>query len=177
MRITYVEQLNDHDCLAACVASILDFPAGVLPHPYEGEGEGWVERWRNELRPFGVVTTFIPEHVPEPHITAISRPEIQGHAHAVVTAGDRLIWDPAPGKMSRTSLDGMVVHWRMKVDMDNMKDERELVRRISKMTVTELLSFLVEEPERMNDNFFRLVPVAVKERYQQLMERRNRDRR
>lgn len=94
-----VQQFDD-SCLQACVASILEVPAELLPR--FTSGDQWLEVWNNGARRAAGVELvhFAPTYLPVGEWIAVVPPKVdtpEGHGHAVVMRKRQLVWDPSDG--------------------------------------------------------------------------------
>jgi hypothetical protein len=96
------------NCLAACLASILELPIDAVPDFYECEQAG--RNW------FIVLTEFLATRGLQPveggqrdrHHIGVGASPRSSHSHAVVMLGDKIVWDPHP---SRSGLSGDCRYW------------------------------------------------------------------
>lgn len=102
------------NCLAACIASILELPLEEVPNPHTPD---WQAIWRDWLRRRGLslLTWEIPEdytswseeelraHLPGYCMVAVDSPRFAGKLHSVVTFDGQVVHDPHP--------DGLADHY------------------------------------------------------------------
>lgn len=92
----------DGNCMAACIASILELPLDEVPNYY---GDGWYERFQDWFHERGYCLISWDHSDSEGHATAVKRigyailnaQSPRGkYGHAVVTYGGTIVWDPSP---------------------------------------------------------------------------------
>lgn len=97
----YVEVSEQGDCLAACVASILDIPLADVDFPL---GEGWWERLHTKLARDGyrIANVRMDAEAPRgfwiatvPSLNLKPKPDDKPIRHCVVARSDSLIHDPS----------------------------------------------------------------------------------
>lgn len=95
------------NCLAACVASILELPIEQVPN-FCGDFEEWILALHNWLKPMGLGVVFVkldlcpsPDHLKENFLKGYTIGGVtgaRGIKHAVVLHDGQVIHDPHPGE-------------------------------------------------------------------------------
>lgn len=88
-------ELGQGNCVAACIASILELPIDRLPNFHGG---GWHHRWADWLEPANLTLTELDVDKTPPRgfsILAADSPR-NPVLHAVVACGRNIVWDPHP---------------------------------------------------------------------------------
>ena len=87
----------DGNCLAACIASLLDVDVDDVPNPRD---DWWndVNKWLRENHACEMMNiTFNENHMPSvPMIAVGDSPNYPGKYHAVLWKGKSMIFDPSP---------------------------------------------------------------------------------
>lgn len=107
-----VVDASNGDCVAACIASILELSLDDVPNLHGGKGFEW--SWNEWLRPFGLQIKRLDayhQYMIVGYAIAVGwSPRFPGTTHAVVWHGEdqwtekgkrntgRIIWDPSPSR-------------------------------------------------------------------------------
>lgn len=87
----------DGNCLAACVASILELPLEAVPNFHE---EGWYFKWCDWLAPMNLKWVSFPyqgsEWIPSGYSILGAQSPRFDYLHAVVCFDGQIVWDPHP---------------------------------------------------------------------------------
>ncbi len=98
IEVTQTKFYPDGNCMAACLASILEKPLEEIPHTL---GDNWLADLNEGLKKFGYKidrTLCDPddETVGGYHIAVIQSPR-GNWLHACVALDGKIVWDPYPG--------------------------------------------------------------------------------
>ena len=86
------------DCMAACVASILDLPLDAVPNP-QGEDSAWFLEWVAFLAPYNLsILTFLDggDWIPRGYSILCGKSPRGDWNHAVVCFDGEMVHDPHP---------------------------------------------------------------------------------
>jgi hypothetical protein len=88
------------NCMAACIASILELPLGMLPNPQGGNGE-WYLEWQAWLRQYNL-QILVFEHggewIPTGYSILCGKSPRGDWRHAVVCFDGAMVHDPHPDR-------------------------------------------------------------------------------
>ena len=102
-----VEQGVYGNCMQAAIATVLSKPMDAVPH--FGAFASWPYALRLWLRGEGLDYTIVSAP-PIPNERAmLCGKSPRGHAHAVVSEGGRIVWDPHPSRDGLTEVSGAYV--------------------------------------------------------------------
>jgi hypothetical protein len=90
-----ITELGKGNCVAACIASILELPIDRMPNFHGG---GWYHAWADWLAPANLTLTELSIEHGAPRgfsILAADSPR-NPVLHAVVVSGRDVVWDPHP---------------------------------------------------------------------------------
>lgn len=104
------------NCMQAAIATVLRKPLDAVPH--FGAFAWWPGALRLWLRGEGLdYTVMKAPPIPEERAMLCGK-SLRGYAHAVVSEGGRIIWDPHPSRAGLTTISGAyVIHaWDLTED-------------------------------------------------------------
>lgn len=114
------DQLEDDDCLRACLASIFDLTALDVPHFVRDHGAMWNAEFKDWLAGRGFECVAFDNHYPRQGIYLADGWTDRDTPHMTVWRGVEMIHDPHPGKAGLTNI--RRTYWIMPLDLTTPKE-------------------------------------------------------